>query len=173
MDSLGSYAMSGNGERKRLLLGVVTGVQQVGWSSGRDQGRIRGGTMGAERAHRYQDRPTDEDQSSLRGMTPNFCRYRPSRSRRSRETPTETISCVNVQARDGNAVSSSTLSAADGPLAPRPRGAPRGRPRVPRSPPRSPPRPRPPRAGRSKRASISMKTFSSFLALVFGAAALD
>ena len=140
--------MSGNGEWKRPLLGVVTGVQQVGWSSGRDEGRIRGGTTGAERAHRYQDRPTDEDQSSLRETTPNFCRYHPSRSQRSRETPTDTISCFDVQTRDGNAVSSSTFSVADGPLAPRPRGAPRGRARAPRSPPRSPPRPRPPRAGR-------------------------
>lgn len=139
-----------------------------------DERRIRGGEADAERAHRYQDRPTDEHQSSLRGMTPNFCRYCPSKSQRSCKTPTEIISCFGVQVRDGNAFSSSTFSAAAaGPLAPRPRGAPRGRPRTPRSPPRSPPRPRPPRAGRSKRASISMKTFSSFLALAFGAEALD
>lgn len=74
---------------------------------------------------------------------------------------------------EGNAASSSMLTAAAPFAKPRPRPRPpRPRPRSPRprSPPLSPPRPpRLPRLGRSKRPSISMKTFSSFLVRALGA----
>ena len=71
-----------------------------------------------------------------------------------------------VYDKEGNAFSSSTFTVVAAPLVrlplvppPRPPPRPRSLPR-----PRSPPRPRPPRIGRSKRASISIKTFSFFSA---------
>lgn len=73
---------------------------------------------------------------------------------------------TKVYDKEGNAASSSTLTIGV-PLARPPLVPPARPPLRPRSPPprpRSPPRPRPPRVGRSKRASISIKTFSFFSA---------